>query len=119
PSKRSAYLASRGLEVPPGLLFARQVPYYDGTTQIGTYDAMLAPITRDGRWATLHCTYLHRGRKAPVEHPRKILPGRSSPIGGGVELYPAAEEMGVAEGIETAIAASMMFGVPVHAALNT
>lgn len=119
PSKRSAYLASRGLEVPPGVLFARNVEYWDGEKVAGRYDAMLAPVTRAGRFLTFHVTYLHRGRKAPIDPCRKILPARGSITGGGVELYPAAEYMGVAEGIETAIAAKMLHGTPVHAALST
>jgi putative DNA primase/helicase len=119
PSKRSAYLASRGLEVAPGLLFARGVEYWDGERVAGSFDAMLAPVTRGGRWLTFHATYLHRGRKAPVDPCRKILPAHGSVTGAGVELYPAAEFMGVAEGVETAIAAKMLHGTPTHAALNT
>lgn len=119
PSKRSAYLESRGLEVAPGLLFATSVEYRDDDGNVvGKYPAMLAPITRDGAWLTFHVTYLERGNKAPVEKPRKVLPG--APIaGGGVALYPAAEEMGVGEGIETCIAAKILFDRPTHAALNT
>lgn len=119
PSQRSAYLSSRGLEVAPGLLFARDVEYRDDGEVIGRYDAMLAPITRADRWLTFHVTYLHRGRKAPVTPCRKILPAHGSVTGGGVALYAAAEYMGVAEGIETAIAAKMLHGTPMHAALNT
>lgn len=118
-SPRSAYLASRGLEVAPGLLFARGVDYRNSDGEIvSKHDAMLAPFTRAGKFITLHVTYLTRGRKASVESPRKILPGQSM-TGGGVELYPAEPAMGVAEGVETAIAAKMIHGMPVHAALNT
>lgn len=119
PSQRSAYLASRGLEVAPGLRFARGVEYWDGDRVAGRFDAMLAPITRGDRWLTFHVTYLLNGRKAPVTPCRKILPAHGSVTGAGVELYPAAEYMGVAEGVETAIAAKMLHGTPTHAALNT
>lgn len=117
PSDRSAYLQSRGLEVAPGLLWATSVDYRDDGKVIGTYAAMLAPVTRAGAWQTFHVTYLDKGAKAAVPCPRKVLPGGSI-TGGGVELYPAAVEMGVAEGIETAIAAKMIFDCPTHAALN-
>lgn len=118
PSQRSGYLASRGLEVAPGLLFAKGVEYRDDGEVVGKFDAMLAPITRAGRFQTLHVTYIDNRAKAAVRCPRKVLPGGQL-AGGGVELYPAAEVMGVAEGVETAIAAHMLSGLPVHAALNT
>jgi putative DNA primase/helicase len=117
PSTRSAYLQSRGLIVAPGLRFARDVEYRDDGAPLGKFDAMLAPITRRGEWLTYHVTYLRDGRKANVPCPRKILPGGAI-SGAGVELYPAAEEMGVGEGIETCIAAATLHAMPVHSALN-
>lgn len=114
---RSRYLESRGLEMAPGLRFALSVDYHD-EDQVRRYPAMLAPITRDGKFLTYHVTYLLDGAKAP-EHPaRKALPGPSL-AGGSVALYPPAEAMGVGEGIETSIAAKMLFGVPVWSALST
>lgn len=117
-SDRSRYLESRGLIVPPGLQWHTGVEYRTDCEVIATYPAMLAPVTRDGKFLTYHVTYLHEGGKAPVDPCRKILPGPSTK-GGAVELWPAAKTMGIAEGIETAIAASMIFRVPVWAALNT
>lgn len=117
PSERSGYLKSRGLEVAPGLLWAHSVEYWADEGMTGKYSAMLAPITRNGEFLTFHVTYLDNGKKANVPTPRKVLPG--PPIAGaGVALYPAAEEMGVAEGIETAIAAQMLWNCPTHSALN-
>lgn len=117
PAPRSLYLESRGLEMAPGLLFAREVAYYDDGEQTGTYPAMLAPITRKGEFQTFHVTYLDKGKKAEVKNSRKILPGGAT-MGGAAELYPAAAVMGVAEGIETAIAAKMLFDIPTHAAIS-
>lgn len=114
---RSAYLESRGLEIAPGLLWCRSVDYRDDGKVIGRYPAMLSPITRNGEWQTFHVTYLDQGKKADVPCSRKVLPGGSM-IGGGVELYPAAEVMGVGEGIESSIAAKMLFNVPTHAAIS-
>jgi len=118
PSRRSRYLESRGLEMAPGLQFAEGVEYRDGDAVLGHYPAMLAPVTRAGTFLTYHVTYLQDGHKAAVPTPRKILPGPSN-RGASVALYPPAETMGVAEGIETAIAAKMIHGMPVWSALNT
>lgn len=115
----SAYLASRGLEVAPGLDWIKSLTYIDGSkAKIGEFPAMLAPIVRGGKFLTYHATYLQDGRKAPVDPCRKILPGEPN-SGGACPLYPASEWMGIAEGVETAIAAKMIFGIPVWAALNT
>lgn len=118
-SGRSKYLESRGLIVPPGLLFHKGVDYRDADGNItGKHPAMLAPVMREGEFLSMHVTYLQDGKKAPVDTVRKILPGKRA-NGGAVQLWPAAATMGVAEGIETAVAASMLFGIPVWAALNT
>jgi len=117
-SPRSRYLEGRGLTMPPGLVWHPNVDYRHDGELVGKYPAMLAPVTRDGRFLTMHVTYLHDGDKAPVDPCRKLLPGPGLK-GASVELYPAQQVLGIAEGIETAIAASMLFDVPVWAALNT
>src|SRR3546814_11526798 len=65
----------------------------------------------DGTPHTLHRTYLQTGQKADISSPRRMMPG-GFPIGSYVELSPPAEEMGVAEGIETALAVTHDFGIP-------
>lgn len=117
PAPRSRYLESRGLDMAPGLRFAWRVDYHDGD-MVRQFAAMLAPVTRHGKFLTYHVTYLAEGAKAPVDPVRKILPGPAL-TGASVALYPPAEEMGIAEGIETAIAAKMLFGIPVWSALST
>ena len=81
------------------------------------YPAMIARVIRDGRCVTIHRTYLLDGRKAPVESPKKLMPSLGV-IGGSIQLGDPAATMGVAEGIETALAASVMFGMPVWAAIS-
>lgn len=119
---RSKYLESRGLEVAPGLRFCDAVDYRNGEEDGGKclqLPAMLAPITRNGEFLTYHVTYLQNGAKANVPIPRKILPGPEM-SGAACELYPIdGKLLGIAEGIETAIAAKMMNLHPVWAALNT
>lgn len=118
PSKRSAYLEGRGLEVPAVLRWHKSLPYFLDGVEMARYPAMLAPVMLGPKFLTYHVTYLSGGKKATVEPNRKILPG--PPINGAsVPLYPAGKVLGVAEGIETAIAAKLITSIPTWAALNT
>ncbi|MHB8388273.1 MAG: toprim domain-containing protein [Acidobacteriaceae bacterium] len=118
PSERSAYLEGRGLTVPHALRWARKVPYFMDAAELGQFDAMLAPVTRGDKFLGYHITYLHAGKKAPVPSPRKMLCSGTSGACCALYLF-AGGELGVGEGIETCIAAHMLFQVPVWAALNT
>jgi len=62
-----------------------------------------------GEEPALHRTYLNdRGGKADVSSPRKLL-GRM-PTGAAVRLAPYQDKLGIAEGIETSLAASTPLG---------
>lgn len=70
-----------------------------------------------GERAAIHCTYLNaEGGKADVGSPRKMM--GAMPTGAAVRLMPHENVLGIAEGIETAISASILFDVPVWAALT-
>lgn len=87
------------------------------TTSGGIHPAMLGVMRyASGGGASVHRTYLTPdGQKALVDPVKKMMPGL--PLNGScVRLGPVAERLGIAEGIETAIAASKMFGLPVWAA---
>ncbi|MDZ7594419.1 MAG: primase-helicase zinc-binding domain-containing protein [Thiobacillus sp.] len=110
------YLAGRGLDLstpPDNLRLHPAMPYHDGEKFVGKFQAMVALVhAPDGTGVTLHRTFLKDGRKAPVECPRKLMPGR--PIAGAaIRLSRVGEGVGIAEGIETALAASIQFGIPV------
>lgn len=75
-------------------------------------------VSHADRAVNLHVTYLtDDGRKANVAPAKKVMPGKL-PDGCAIRLSPAAPVMGVAEGIETAISASLMFDIPVWACVN-
>ena len=72
----------------------------------------------DGAPSTLHRTYLtNDGRKAPVIEPRRLMPGIIAK-GAAIRLGPAGDALGIAEGIESALSASALFGVPCWAAVS-
>jgi putative DNA primase/helicase len=87
---------------------------------VSFHPAVLAMVTDPtGKPATIHKTYITEvGSKASVEKVRMFCAG-SVPPGGAVRLaQPEDDVVGVAEGIETALAATKLFGIPTWAALN-
>lgn len=85
----------------------------------GGLPAMLAKIDGvDGKGVNLHLTHLTEdGQKADVEPGKRVMPGKL-PDGCAIRLWPAAERMGVAEGIESAMSAAILFKMPVWATIN-
>jgi putative DNA primase/helicase len=83
------------------------------------HPAMIAMVQDPaGRPVTIHKTYLTAdGQKAPVEPVRAFMAG-SVPAGSAVRLIAPGPKLGIAEGIETALACMKLFGFPCWAALN-
>ena len=126
PSKGHAvlnYLAGRGLSTAPekDLFEAPSLAYFNSDGEkVGTFSAMVAAF-RDvsGRLCSYHVTYIDKGQKAYVEAPKKILPAIRSLKGAAIQLFaPANGVLGVAEGIETALAAHELDGCPMWATGN-
>ena len=117
----SHYLQSRGITReawPASIRFIDELPYAeDGIKRI--LPAMLAKFSApDGKSALLHRTWLQDpGLKADLDPCRKFFRG-AIPTGGAVRLSMSAECMGIAEGIETALAAQAIAQVPVWAACS-
>jgi putative DNA primase/helicase len=116
------YLRSRGVGLehyPPSIRTAPSLRYYDDDAT-STFPAMLAMVHDvTGKAVTLHRTYLteNGSGKAPVEKPRKIVSKHGK--GPHVRLAPIAATLGIAEGIETALSAAMLFNVPTWSVLST
>ena len=114
-----SYLKARGLAPSPITQYCPRMPYYEDGQLKRSYPAMVHLFRGpDGDPLTYHITYLENDTKADVSAPKKILTPLGPMAGGAIRLYPESRLMGIAEGIETAIAASDRFGLPVWAAYS-
>jgi putative DNA primase/helicase len=117
------YLDRRGFAnvwpMPEALRLHPALPYWHDGEQLGTFPAMVAPIVApDGRTVALHRTYLASGgTQAPVPSPKKVSVAAGPLAGACIPLHkPAHGCIGIAEGIETALAAWCASAVPTVAA---
>lgn len=95
--------------------------YWQERAVVGRYPAILGEV-RDvkGELVTMHVTYLEDGRKLQAHSPaRKVLGKRTGRLGCAIRLLPPADGVvGVAEGIETALAAHKLHGIPAWSCLD-
>ncbi len=118
----SVYLGNRGLSVTSSEIRWNPSLTYWGKDdagrpiQLGRFSAMLAPVCgENGEALTYHVTYLDQGQKAEVPCPKKLMTPIKPITGGAIRLFPASEQLAVAEGIETALAFYEAYKIPVWA----
>jgi len=99
-----------------GLRYNPSVWHYEAKAR---FPAMVTQIvTPEGRAVNLHLTYLRSdGFKADLEKAKMVMAAKL-PDGCAIRLGPEREKMGVAEGIETALSAAILFKMPVWACVN-
>jgi putative DNA primase/helicase len=112
------YLGSRGIGlISPVLRFSEQAPHRLGAR----VPAMLAPIVDvDGEQIGVHLTYLRRDGSGKAELTKEYQRECRGVIhGGAIRLIPFEPdvELVLAEGIETSLAASELFGLPCWSAV--
>jgi len=116
------YLAGRGLrlyDLPESVRTHPGMAYRDGGAVLGTFPVMLATVTdAAGRAVSMHRTYVQDARKAPVPAPKKLMQGLAL-AGAAIRLTPVPRILGIAEGIETALAAAELFAAPTWSCIST
>jgi putative DNA primase/helicase len=112
------YLRGRGCEPSPLLRFHHNVPFTPYRPDDRRWPALVGEITdADGEVVGAHITFLKRDGtgKAPCDPQRKVI---GTQKGGAIWLGAAAENIVVAEGIESALSAAARCGMPAVAAIS-
>lgn len=114
----AAYLSSRGLDTAsPELRYHPRCPH--GPSPLTQFrPALIAAVRDESGLVAVHRTFIAPGGDglAPLDDPRCGL-GRFGQ--GAVRLGGSGPRLGLAEGIETALSATILFGVPCWATLGT
>lgn len=110
-SPAELYLQLRGIEIlPPRAVRFSPSEYYDETAK---HPAMVAIAADDrGRPIYRHCTYLDGSQKIGADVSRKKFTITEYHGSCAIRLFPVSGEMGIAEGIETALSAAQLYGTP-------
>ena len=72
-----------------------------------------------GKAVSIHRTYLKDFSKAKIKSPKKLMPGTEKLSGCAIRLFSVNDMVGIAEGIETAIAAYQLSDIPTWATISS
>ena len=121
------YLKGRGINLPklPGELRQASLDYFEDGNVVRVFPAMLAVVTSpSGEMVALHRTYLAAdGSKAVVDNVKKLTRTSGSLAGASIKFGEPVSvngriTLGVAEGIETALACRLASGVPTWSCIS-
>lgn len=92
--------------------------YWEAGKIAHRFDAITCRIRKLGKPISYHLTYTKDGKKAPVKIQRKVMTPTENKNGSVVQLFDHSHELGIAEGVETAMSANQGFGIPTWSALD-
>lgn len=116
-SPAAAYLAGRGLASHSAQLRYHHRVQLGPTAEATFHPALLAAVRDDSGLVAVHRTFLDpvTNGKAAIDMPKRLL---GLPAAGAVRLGQPGRVLGLAEGIETALAATALHDIPVWAVLG-
>lgn len=104
--------------IPSAIRFHPRLAYRDDDNNVTHHPAMVCRVQDDlGAGCAIHRTYLgSNGQKASVSTAKKLT--GKAPSGAAIRLSVPSGYLGIAEGVETALSAFLLFGVPTWAAIS-
>ncbi len=114
------YLRNRGLTPSKAIKFHPALRHFGEDGKSIVCPAMVCLIeSSEGAPLSYHITALTRdGHKAQISPAKKIMPAVAPLSGGAIRLTEMHEHIGIAEGVETALAVMRDFGIPCWSAAN-
>ena len=113
------YLTLRGIHDYPDTLKEAMLYTWEHGAKLGPFPTMLGLIQdAKGVGVSWHLTYTKNGRKLQGGTARKIMPPKGTITGAAIRLHEHEGTICLAEGIETALAASKISGLPAFSVMN-